>query len=573
VLDTLVAVPKALDAALLRRWAGGCVDVLDAHQEEIDRINVFPVADSDTGTNLLLTMRAATDALARRLRETTSGNGLAAAETAAALASGALLGARGNSGVILSQVLRGVAEAVAQADGPTSPGDGTVLVTALARAEALATAAVAQPRDGTVLSVLRAAAEAAASCGSTALDEVARHCAKAAAAALAKTTQQLAELARAGVVDAGGLGLCLLLDALVATVTGAALPAPQPDGDGDGQRRDHRPVRDRDALQAAREGGSEEFEYEVMYLLEGSTEARVAALRAQLCGMGDSVAVVGDGTPGGQGLWNVHVHCTDVGAAVEAGIAAGRPHRITVVRFADQIAENDAAERATAAGRFTRDRGVLAVIAGEAAAELARGEGATVVQADPRKPPGVGELAAALAGTRARHVVLLPNQRELTGPAEEAAAAARQDGQDVVVVPTSSVLQGLAALAVHDPQRRAGDDVVAMAEAAAATRVGGVIVADEEALTWVGRCNPGDVLGLSDGEVVIIEKDAESAARRLADRMLHNGGELLTVLLGADADAELGAALEAHLRQTRPEVDVVVYPGGQPDTLLLLGLE
>jgi dihydroxyacetone kinase-like predicted kinase len=135
------------------------------------------------------------------------------------------------------------------------------------------------------------------------------------------------------------------------------------------------------------------------------------------------------------------------------------------------------------------------------------------------------------------------------------------------------VLQGLAALAVHDPQRRAGDDVVAMAEAAAATRVGSVLVADEEALTWVGRCSPGDILGLSDGEVVIIEKDAESAARRLADRMLHNGGELLTVLLGADADAGLGAALEAHLRRTRPEVEVVVYPGGQPDTLLLLGLE
>ncbi len=571
VLDTLVTVPETLDAALLRRWAGGCVDVLDSYQEEIDRINVFPVADSDTGTNLLLTMRAATDALARRLSESTT-NGLAAADTAAALASGALLGARGNSGVILSQVLRGVAEAVAEDAGSAAGGDGTVLVRALARAEVLATAAVAEPREGTVLSVLRAAAVAAAAGGSKALDEVARQCVEAAEAALARTPQQLAVLARAGVVDAGGRGLVLLLEALVATVTGGRLPAPDPDGDP--QRRETRPVRDRDALLADREGGSDEFDYEVMYLLDGSTEARVAALRAELCGMGDSVAVVGDGTLGGEGLWNVHVHCTDVGAAVEAGITAGRPHRITVVRFADQIAEQAAAaERVAAAGRFTRDRGVLAVIAGEPAAELARGEGATVVLADPRHPPGVGELTAALAGIRARHVVVLPNHPELNTTAEQAAASARRDGQDVVVVPTSSVLQGLAALAVHDPDRRAGDDVVAMAEAAAGTRVGGVLVADAEALTWVGRCNPGDVLGLSDGEVVIIEKDAEAAARRLADRMLHNGGELLTLLLGADADAELGAALQAHLRRTRPEVEVVVYLGGQPDYLLLLGLE
>ncbi|MCW2722002.1 MAG: domain fusion protein YloV [Pseudonocardia sp.] len=542
-----------LDSALLTGWARAATEALERHCAEVDRINVFPVADGDTGTNLLLTMRAALDAACR----VPPGDGTSAVATA--LARGALLGARGNSGVILSQVLRGMAEAVAAARAPL---DGAVLSDALARARALAVAAFDHPREGTVLTVLAEAAEAAR--GSRLLDRVASAAADGAALALRATTGQLPELARAGVVDAGGLGLYLVLDALDGLLNGhpsaSVLPvAPEPAVDAAVAARGS------EALRAEREAGSEEFEYEVMYLLDADAAA-VAVLRVTLAALGDCVAVVGDG----DGLWNVHVHCTDVGAAIEAGVAAGRPHRITVIRFADQTGPDATPGRAD---RFVRSRAVLMVVTGAEVAELARSAGASVIERESGESIEEAELVAALAGTLAQQVVLLPDDSELTAVAERAAAVARREGQEVLVVPTASVLQGLAALAVHDPNRRPGDDVVAMAEAAALTRTAGLMVAESEALTWVGRCEPGDVLGVADGEVVLIAPDLAVGALWLAHRMLLAGGEIVTALLGQGADEDLGEGLAADLRRTHPEVDVVVHRGGQTDYPLVLGVE
>ncbi len=552
-----------IDAALLRRWAAASTAALERHCAEIDRINVFPVPDGDTGTNLLLTMRAAEDELRRGLREVDEPD---AGSAAAALARGALVGARGNSGVILSQVLRGLAEALAEGpadDAACDPrsGPGRVLGAGLERAHRLARTAVGRPREGTVLSVLAAAARAAGGCASAALPDVAVAAAGAAAEALRATTAQLPELTRADVVDAGGMGLVVLLDVLAEVLTGRTPRLPDSAGGGSRASRPTQP------LTALRESGSTAYDYEVMYLLEGSDDARAAALRGVLLDVGDSVAVVGDGAPGGRGVWNVHVHCADIGAAIEAGLDAGRPNRITVLRFADRR------EEPGGSGRFARDRAVLMAVTGCDVATLAREAGADVFEHPAQHPPAQDELAAALAGTRARHVVLLPNDRLFTADAERAAAAARRGGQEVVVVPTASVLQGLSALAVHDPERRAGDDVVAMAEAAAGTRTGGLIVAESEALTWVGRCAPGDVLGLSDGEVVLIASDLAVGALWLAQRMLTAGGELVTALLGVDADDELGERLVEDLRRTHPEVDVLVYRGGQTDCPLVLGVE
>ncbi|HEV7908643.1 MAG TPA: DAK2 domain-containing protein [Pseudonocardiaceae bacterium] len=540
---------QALDAAVVRQWADACVRSLDANREAIDRINVFPVPDGDTGTNLLHTMRSALDALLRAPEQARDAVGSALAE----LARGALAGARGNSGVILSQVLRGLAEAVQGASTAT----GAALRRALHRADELATAAVSEPMAGTVLSVLHAAAEAAGDCGSDELDVVITSAARAAAEALADTPRQLAVLAKAGVVDAGGRGLVVLLDTLAAIVTGReeeiALVPVVP--------------RTPESLTTGREGGSTEFDYEVMYLLDGVSEAAADGLRSVLGRLGDCVSVVGDGA----GLWTVHVHCNDIGAAVEAGIGAGRPHRITVARFADQIAAQ--------APRFVRDRATVVVVSGQGAVELFRAEGATVFDLSTVDVVTCADLLAVIAGTRARQVTVLPGDPDVREVLHEAATEAVQAGQDVVVVPTFSPVQALAALAVHDATRRAGDDVVAMAEAAAATRRGEVAVSDREAITWVGRCNPGDLLGMLDGEVVLIEPGPAEAdalvdlACRLVERMLGGGGELVTALLGADAPDGLAETLEDDLRVSHPEVELTVYRGGQPDTVLLVGVE
>ncbi|APU23229.1 DAK2 domain-containing protein [Actinoalloteichus sp. GBA129-24] len=630
---------QALDAEAVSRWADACVADLEANREEIDRINVYPIADADTGSNLLYTMRAALDSLRHAPAEVSS----AVSGAISALAKGALTGARGNSGVILSQVLRGLAEAVQGASVFT----GGALRTALSRADELATAAVARPVPGTVLSVLHAAAQAAADTDSDALPSVAAAALAAADDALERTPDQLAVLARAGVVDAGGRGLVVLLEALSSVVgsgrgdaarrlgrpdaesppvgsspvvgargtagedaaeagaqqagqvaggsspsaaaveiaaeaAGPTDPAAQP-STGRGPQ-DHTPHGAPDA--SGLEPGSEQPfagsppAYEVMYLLADSDQARADELRLILDDLGDSVSVAGDGA----GLWSVHVHCDDIGAAIEAGVERGRPHRIRVVRFADQPAPPDGPTEPhpTVApvsphrmrALFGLHRAVVTVAASEGLATLFADEGARVLRPSSRSgAAAVVELVGVIRETGARHVSVLPNGAVSIEVADRAAAEAMSVGQDVVVVPTVSPVQGLAALAVHDPRRRPAEDSVAMAEAAAATRRGEVLVATSAALTWAGRCEPGDVLGLVDDEVMIIGRDPIETASALLDRMLSTGGELVTVLPGGHAPDGLLVALSERLRRIHPEVDLTCFDGDLPDTVLLLGVE
>jgi dihydroxyacetone kinase-like predicted kinase len=318
-----------------------------------------------------------------------------------------------------------------------------------------------------------------------------------------------------------------------------------------------------------------------MYLLDGVDAAGAAALRSALETLGEAVAVVGDGAPDGTGTWTVHAHCTDIGAALEAGVAVGRPYRVRVTPLVDDVdAGADGRDR-------TRARAVVAVSCGPDVAALARDAGADVLERDAGADvlegacPGPGVLAdvdedaltRALAATGARHVALLPCDAALGPVAERAAAAARRAGQEVVVVPAASAVAGLAALAVHDPTRHAADDVVAMTEAAVGTRTGALEVAGSEALTWAGRCQADDVLGLIDGEVVLIAPDLSVGALWLASRMLTAGGELVTVLLGAGVADAVGEGLAAELRRSHPEVDVVVHRGGRPDRPVELGVE
>ncbi|HEY3610043.1 MAG TPA: DAK2 domain-containing protein [Pseudonocardiaceae bacterium] len=540
-----------LDAAAVRRWAAACVQTLDEHREAIDRINVFPVADRDTGTNLLGTMRTAQDAAARALTERADESRSDLEVVWSALASGALAGARGNSGVILSQVLRGLAEVL----GPRPDQ----VRAALARADELAARAVSDPAPGTMLTVLHAAALAAAATATDDLATVITAAAEAATTALAGTSQQLDVLAKAGVVDAGGQGLVLVLDELAAEVTGRERPS--------GPIQTSRALRDADSLRTAREAGSTEYGYEVMYSLAAVPERAVDELRGTLRRLGDCVSVVGDGG----GHWAVHVHCNDIGAAIEAGIEAGKPRRIAVVRFDDQVA--------AASSRFAVERAVVVLARGAGIAEVFRNEGATVLQLADHEIPAASDVVAVLAGTQASHVTVLPNSDELGEVLAAAVTEVVLAGQDVLVVPTLSPVQGLAALAVHDPTRRPGDDVVAMAEAAAATRRGELTVAQEQGITWVGVCQPGDVLGLLDGEIVLIEPGPATeplvigAARHLLDRMLAGGGELVTALPGADAPESLVDDLTEHVRAEHREVELTGYPGGQAEAILLLGVE
>ena len=551
-----------VDAQALRRWAELGLKAIEERHDEINVLNVFPVPDGDTGTNLLITVRSAVEGLrASGTRETAAG-------VLDALARGAFTGARGNSGVILAQILRGMADATATAEQLDAPG----IAHALDRAAAAVMRALSTPADGTIVSVLHAAATGASRLGTDATPaDVALAAADAAAAALQRTVTQLDVLAEAGVVDAGGLGLLILLDVFVEVVTGE-----RPDRRLSLTTRPVPPVRSAVRPDATRQELSTADDdtvqdYEVMYFVGDTDDERMEALRTRLDALGNSVAVVGDGA----GTWSVHVHCCDAGAAVEAGLAAGTVHRIEITCFALDAVRRDNCGRDNCDGHgeppASPGRAVLAVVEGDGAAELFEAEGAVVVRADrPMTIPGVLD---AIRAVDAPEVLVLPNGSLSEQNLIAVGAATRDDHRSVMFLPSWSMVQGLASLAVHDAGRDSVDDAFTMTEAAATTRWGSLRIAQERALTWVGTCEPGDSLGLSGHDVVVIEHDLVAAGASLLDKVLAAGGELVTMLVGSGAPEGLAEQLTAHLDAHHPEVEVVVYHGGQGSDLLQLGVE
>lgn len=549
--------PRA--AEVVRTWCALALDALGRAREEIDAINVYPVADGDTGTNLYLTVESAT----RAVEAVFDGHATAGPasrptlpDAARAMAHGALIGARGNSGTILAQLLRGMAEAVIAAEAPSDGDDGAdgadLLRRALRRAVASAYEGVARPVEGTVLTVAAAAAEGAARAAGD-VAAVARAADEAARKALAITPGQLDVLGRAGVVDAGGLGLVEVLGALARALSGdSGGPAPR-------VRQETAPAPAPESCHTDYLAGADTTPaYEVIYLLEAGDDA-VARLRTRLDALGDSLVVVG-----GDGLWNVHVHVDDAGAAVEAGVEAGRPHRIRISHFGRSGA---------AVTREPVQRAVVAVVPGEGLAGLCAEAGATVVATRPGEPPASGELLAAIRRAHAREVVLLPNDPELRHTAAAAAEQARAEGVRVALIPTRAAVQGIAALAVHEPGRRFDEDVVAMTSAAGATRYAELAVAERQSWTTVGVCQAGDVLGLIDGDVAVIGAELAATAETVLDRMLAAGGELVTLVLGEDVPDAVGDRLERHVRGRHLAVDTVVYRGGRQSAPLLIGIE
>ena len=557
----------ALSAPTLLRFSRLVLEALGEARDDLDALNVYPIPDGDTGTNLFLTFEAGHSALEEVVADHGGEDTVPVEAAAGAYSRGMLLGARGNSGVIMSQLVGAFLKRLGPATGVD---DGRVLVEALAEALAEATsaayAAVGEPVEGTVLSVARAASEAAlqgarSSSGDAPLVPVAAAVVQAAEAALARTPEQLPTLQRAGVVDAGGKGLCLVLAVAEAALTGrAAVRRPR--------RQATRPSGCAVAAPDPREAGEDGPAYEVMYLLDAADSA-VPGLRERLLTLGDSLVVVG-----GEGLWNVHVHVDDVGAALEAGLAAGRPHRIRVTHFRDEIrsrSDRPAGPQQPAGG--TTSRTVVAVAFADGLADLFEQAGATVVRATSGTRPSSDLLLAAVHATGAEEVVLLANDRDAV-PAAEAAAvlAERQHGTRVAVVPTRAQVQGLAALAVHDPSRSFQRDVVEMTAAARHARSGAVTVAAREAMTAAGQSRPGDVLGEVEGEYTVLGQELDRVAVEVVDRLLGGGGELVTIVAGAGA-ADLARHCEEHVRRCHPAVDVVRYDGGQERFPLLFGVE
>ena len=544
--------PAALvNPAFVRDWAHAALAGLGEARAEIDAMNVFPVPDGDTGTNVYLTLEAGCAGIDEAMALDSS-----MPSAVMGLARGTLLGARGNSGVILSQILRGAAEVLAAIPSERDIR-GTDIAAMLERGTELAYLAVAKPVEGTILTVVRAAANAArtASIHSSAVSPAlaAGAASDGAAQALEETPSLLESLRIAGVVDAGGRALVVVLDALVDVLSGARrTPSTTPR------------VQDVQVSAVGLQFAGAQLtwprftgpQYEVMYLLDAD-EASVERLRVFLASIGDSLVV-----SGADPLWNVHVHVDDPGAAVEAGMEAGRPHGIRITALDKQVL-----------GGERQPRALVAVTHGPGTAALLREAGAFTVAALPNTRPSTAELLAAILASGADDVIILPSDGDTCAVAGVAAAEARAGGVRVSVIPTKAIVQTLAAAAVHDPRSRFEDDVVAMTRAAGATRYAAVTVASREVLTTAGPCRIGDVLGLVDGDISVVGEDLGGVVRDLLNAMLAAGGELVTLVFGSDVTPEFADSVTSWLSAEHPMVEVTAYDGGQPLWPVIIGVE
>ncbi|HZQ59242.1 MAG TPA: DAK2 domain-containing protein [Acidimicrobiales bacterium] len=518
----------------------GYRDALREHQESINRLNVYPVPDGDTGTNMALTLESVVGEL----------NG--ASEMAAvcrAISHGSLMGARGNSGVILSQILRGVAK---QFESVPEGADGQAMAEALANASEAAYQAVMRPVEGTMLTVARAAAEAASAGGE--LVDVLERARAAAADALARTPELLAVLAEAGVVDAGGAGFLLLLDAFLHVTDGRPLPAAEPAvsglATGAPQVHGHEAVGD--------------LRYEVMFLLEAADET-LPAFRDVWSGIGDSIVVVG-----GDGMWNCHIHTDDVGAAIEAGIDAGRPRRIRVTDLRDQVEEE----------RWVRDAppppeeggpgilgapvttAVVAVAAGAGIGRLFRSVGVQgIVAGGQSMNPSTAQILDAVDACPAPAVVVLPNNPNIVPVAQQVAALA---AKDVRVLATRSLTEGLVAAFAYDPEGTADANAAAMGAAVSRVVTGEVTRAVRDATTPAGEVRQGDYLGMTRGGPAVVAATLADAAIGLVEHLLQPGHEIVTVLEGDGSTPAATRHFTQWLAEAHPDVMVEVHHGGQP---------
>ena len=523
---------------------------LGDHKESINRLNVYPVPDGDTGTNMFLTVASVLEEL----------NGVDANDRSAvcaAISHGSLMGARGNSGVILSQVLRGISNRFAQADEI----DAKVLAVALSEASIAADGSVMKPVEGTILTVVREVAKAAQDAASDgSILRTVELALEQGETALERTPEQLEVLREAGVVDAGGAGFLLLLHAFLSIIDGRDLPEAMEEGPFAAVVEP--PVVDE----------LSELRYEVMYLLHAPDQA-IEEFKKIWAGLGDSIVVVG-----GDGLWNCHIHTNDIGPTIEAGIEVGRPERIRVTDLSEEVMEErwvrEAAEVGKIDERVVADEVPCAVVAVSPASGISRIFHSLGVQelvlGGQSMNPSTSELLGAVERAPGEEVLILPNNSNIVAVAQ---AVDAETEKTVVVVPTTSIPEGLASLLGYDPQTTAAQNSIAMSEIVEGVKVGEVTQAVRPTNTAVGEVTTGDWIGLDRDGICSIGGTLTQAATALLEQLVGGEDEILSVIVGDEAtDADIRAVTE-WVAENRPEVETEVHKGGQSHYPFFFGVE
>ena len=555
---------EQLGADALRHTLVTYRNTLKRHQSDLNKLNVYPVPDGDTGSNMARTLDAVVAELDKHPDSLD--------ETYNAISHGSLMGARGNSGVILSQILRGLSATLKVA----SEHGAVKVAEALKAASVAAYDSVLKPIEGTILTVVREAADAAvraAGDGAT-LAAMLRVARAAGRESLANTPELLPVLKEAGVVDAGGAGFLLLLDSALHVVDGE--PLPEPENLSGPNTEQLIAVMKRGETDAANGAGVDvsELRYEVMFLLEiDDTKSR--EFKIKWGEIGDSIVVVG-----GDGLYNCHVHTNDIGAAIEAPILlGGRPHQIRVTDLFEEVAEEHE-KREAQIGAPTSNYtalpavtcAVVAVASGDGIAEIFGNLGVHgVVTGGQTLNPSTQELLDAVEHMNASQVVILPNNKNIIPVAQQVDGLTKKD---VRVVPTCSMPEALAALVAYDPAASAEHNGTAMAKAAAAVVTGEITTAVRDTKTDAGAVKAGDTIGLVRGDgVVAIAPDVFECATALLKHIVTDNRELLTIIVGVDATADTTERIVAWAGEHFPAVASEVHRGGQPLYPYLFGVE
>ena len=532
---------------------------LEVHRASVDALNVFPVPDGDTGTNMALTLGAA-------LRQAETSATPTVGTVAEGAARGALMGARGNSGVILSQLLHGFARAVRDQQHIGA----AELAAGLSAAAEAARRSVTTPVEGTILTVATAAATAAAAAAERGDDLVAVLDAalEETRAAVARTPEQLPILKQAGVVDAGAQGYLLVIEGAARYLHGLPVAADQP------------AVTDA-ALHMAHVAHGDDYGYCTEFAVVGP-DLDLATLRDAIAQLGESTLVVGD-----EGLVHIHVHTADPGRVLSYAAPLGRLHQVKIESMQEQhdrfVAQASAAagarpgavdaappplvRRPTMAGRT----GVVAVAPGEGLAAVFRSLGADiVVPGGQTMNPSTEELLTAIDALPQHDVLLLPNNDNVLAAAAQARALSRKA---VTIVPTRTVPQGTAALVAYSADGDAASNAAAMEKAAAGVRTGEITVAVRDAQMEGLAVRAGEVLGVLDGRPVCAGADRDAVALDLLERMGARDADVLTLYYGRDVTEREAHALARRVRERYGGPDVEVISGGQPHYPYIISIE
>ena len=531
------------DRERVQELAHGALASLERNRQRIDDLNVYPVPDGDTGTNLTMTARAVVDELDRTTTEDRPG--LVKEVTRAAL-----MGARGNSGVILSQIIRGAAETL-RTNGEV---DTHTLAAAFRSASDAAYRAVRQPVEGTMLSVIRELAEEGESAENDGLTkpELLARLVRRGEEAVARTPEQLEVLREAGVVDAGGAGLLEIVRGLAATAAGEPLPeAPA--------------AREEVNIEAIHQELSP-YRYCTTFMIEGD-DLDSDGIEHELEQLGDSLLVVGDPE-----ALKVHVHTDEPGRALSVGTRAGVIDRVEIANMHEQTVQREqrlleaVPDAAAPAPTFS---GVVAVVAGEGNRRPFESLGATkIVEGGQTMNPSTAELVEAIESTPATEVVLLPNNSNVILSADQ---AARLVVKPVTVIPTDSLPAGLAAMLAFDPERSAAENAEAMNEVVGGVKTGEVTLASRDVELNGLAVRKGAWLGLAGGEAVAGGPNFDDVAAAVAERLLEEPRDVMTLLTGAD-EPELDELLR-RIQDAHPQLELDVQAGGQPHYPLLLSAE